>query len=284
MSPCTSPLQRRAVALLCTLLAFLVLSGCAGHVRQHRSSSVVSYLYPDKDKPVETPAIPRLSLPLRVGVAFVPEGYTRNDGFTEKDKTALLSQIAGHFQQQNFVSDIEIVPSAYLREGGGFNNLDQIRVLHGLDVMVLVSYDQTQFTDEGLASITYWTLIGAYIIPGEKNDTHTMVDAVVYDIASRKMLFRAPGISHIKGHATPVNLSEVLRKDSVQGFQLASEDLIRNLDAQLVLFKQRVKERPEEYRVVHRAGYTGGGSLDAVSVVLALLLCGGGILLRSRTA
>ena len=37
-----------------------------------------------------------------------------------------------------------------------------------------------QFTDEGLASFAYWTIIGAYIIPGEKNDTHTMLDAVVY--------------------------------------------------------------------------------------------------------
>lgn len=280
MSRHTTPFRRRVAALLGTLFAILSLSGCAGHIREHRSSSVVSYLYPDKDKPVETPSIPRLSLPLRVGVAFVPEGYRHNQGFTEKDKTELLGKIAEHFKQQKFVSDIEIVPSVYLRDGGGFDNLDQIRILHGLDVMVLVSYDQTQFTDEGLASITYWTLIGAYIIPGEKNDTHTMVDAAVYDIASRKMLFRAPGVSHIKGHATPVNLSEVLRKDSVQGFQLASEDLIKNLDEQLVAFKQRVKDRPAEYQIEHRAGYTGGGSVGVLPVLL--VLCLGAVVARGR--
>lgn len=277
------PSRRYLAGLLISLLALAVLSGCAGHVKQQRSSSVVSYLYPDKDRPLETPAIPQLKLPMRVGIAFVPEGSGRNEGFTETEKTRLLSEVAAHFKQQPFVSDIEILPSVYLRSGGSFENLDQLRALHGIDVMVLVAYDQTQFTDEGLASITYWTLIGAYIIPGEKNDTHTMVDAVVYDIASRKLLFRAPGVSHIKGRSTPVNLSEELRKDSVEGFQQASIDLIHNLDEQLASFKQRVKERPQEYQIVHRPGYTGAGSLDAAFLGAALLFCIG-VMRQQRAA
>lgn len=264
--------SRRFSGLIVTLLVLVFLSGCAGHISHKRSSSVVSYLYPNQDKPLETPTIPQLTLSLHVGVAFVPEGTGRNVGFTESDKTRLLSEVAAHFKQQPFVSSIEILPSVYLRPGGGFENLDQLRALHDIDVMVLVSYDQTQFTDEGLASITYWTLIGAYLIPGEKNDTHTMVDAVVYDIDSRKLLFRAPGISHIKGRSTPVNLSEELRKDSLQGFQQASADLIKNLDVQLELFKQRVKERPQDFQIKHRAGYTGGGSVDGLFLGLVLLL------------
>jgi len=127
-------------------------------------------------------------------------------------------------------------------------------------------------------------LIGAYIIPGEKNDTHTMVDAVVYDIQSRKMLFRAPGISHIKGHSTLVNLSEELRQDSLQGFRLASDDLLMKLDDQLALFKQRVKERPEEYQIVHSPGYIGGGNVDTGFLMFSGLLFGGLGLARSRAA
>jgi rhombotail lipoprotein len=125
-----------------------------------------------------------------------------------------------------------------------------------------------------LASITYWTIIGAYIIPGEKNDTHTMVDATVYDILSRKMLFRAPGTSHIKSNATPVNLTEKLRKDSLESFKFASTDLIKNLDTQLQLFKEKIKDAPEDYQITHRPGYTGGGSLDA-SFIIVLTLLGG---------
>lgn len=149
-----------------------------------------------------------------------------------------------------------------------------------MGVIVLLSYDQTQFTDEGLASITYWTLIGAYIVPGEKNDTHTMVDAAVYDIKSRKMLFRAPGISHIKGKATPVNLTEQLRNDSLQSFKDASGDLVTNLDQQLALFKEKVKEAHSDYKIVHQPGYTGGGSLDASFLISISILSGYWLLMK----
>ena len=90
-----------------------------------------------------------------------------------------------------------------------------------MDVIALASLDQTQFTDEGMFSLTYLTVVGAFVVPGDKNATHTMVDMAVYDIASRKLLFRAPGISYIKGLATPVNLREQLRNDSSAGFAAA---------------------------------------------------------------
>lgn len=108
-----------------------------------------------------------------------------------------------------------------------------------------------------------------------------MADATVYDILSRKMLFRAPGTSHIKSNATPVNLTEKLRKDSLMSFKLASADLITNLDNQLQLFKEKVKELPDDYQITHRPGYTGGGSLD-VSFIIILTLLGGYIIWTRR--
>jgi rhombotail lipoprotein len=108
-----------------------------------------------------------------------------------------------------------------------------------------------------------------------------MMDAAVYDIASRKMLLRAPGTSHIKGTATLVNLSEQLRKDSGEGFQLAADNLVVNLHDQLKRFQEKVKERPQEYVVKHKAGYTGGGSLGG-AYALTLLGLGGLALWRNR--
>ncbi|MDB9823455.1 rhombotarget lipoprotein, partial [Deltaproteobacteria bacterium] len=181
------------------VLIFLATAICAmttscGYMSSHhRSSSVVQYLYPDKKDYVETPGIPRLELPLRVGIAFVPENIDRSQALTERDKMELMEEVSQHFNKYDFVKSIELIPSAYLIKEGSFANLDQMSTMYGIDVITLLSYDQTQFTDEGLASITYWTLIGAYIIPGEKNDTHTMVDASVYDIRTRKMLFRGHG-------------------------------------------------------------------------------------------
>ena len=255
-----------------TLLACIALVGCAYQSKRHRSSSVYEYLYSDKENHIETPGIPVLSLPLRVGVAFVPEAEDKYLTLTEKDKMGLMIDVSKHFKKYDYVKDIELIPSAYLTEKGGFVNLEQIRTMYGIDVIALISYDQTQFTDEGIASITYWTIIGAYIVPGEKNDTHTMVDAVVYDIQSRKMLFRAPGTSHIKGLSTPVNQTEELRTDSIKGFQEASADAVKNLDIQLGVFKEKIKEMPDEYKVVHKPGYTGGSSLDMSYLVFFLII------------
>ncbi|MDH4027695.1 MAG: rhombotarget lipoprotein [Nitrospirota bacterium] len=272
---------RNYALILFILLVCIAFVGCAYQTKRHHSSSVYEYLYSDKEGHIETPGVPLLSLPLRVGIAFVPESEGRHDTLTEKDRMSLMDEVSKHFKKYEFVKEIELIPSPYLTEKGSFANLDQIRTMYGVDVIALLSYDQTQFTDEGLASMTYWTIIGAYIIPGEKNDTHTMVDAVVYDVQSRKMLFRAPGISHIKGLATPVNLNEELRADSIQGFKEASAEVVKNLDIQLDLFKEKIKEQPEAYKVVHKPGYTGGGSLD-ISFIIFLLISGVYWLLMKR--
>ena len=254
-------------------IALVMIGGCATR-SAHRSSSVVQYLYPEGRPQADMPQMPRLTLPVKIGIAFVPDTTPSPWGLTGMNKAELLSTVAAHFKQYDFVKSIEIISSAYLAPKGGFANLDQVRTMFDVDVIALVSYDQTQFTDEGVASITYWTVIGAYVIPGEKNDTHTMVDAAVYDIPSRKLLFRAPGVSHIKSKATPVNLSEQLRKDSLAGITDASTALITNLDESLTRFQERVKTSPQDYQVVKGAGYTGKSSLDGILVCLVLAIGG----------
>lgn len=272
------------VSLLMFALAWL--AGC-GHTVQRYSSSAVDYLYPDKARFVDRTGLPHLQLPIKVGVAFVPDNQimdrfnqtglwagpdTRGDYavLSEMDKTVLLEKVGQRFEAFDFIDTIEIIPSAYLVPQGSFSNLDQIRTMFGIDVIALVSYDQTQFTDEGVASITYWTLVGAYVVPGEKNATHTMVDAAVYDIGSRTLLFRAPGVSRIKSTATPVNLSEQLRKDRVAAFEQAADDLIANLEAQLNRFRESIEKRPEKVKITRRDGYSGGGFTGWRFAVLVL--------------
>lgn len=282
------------VAFVISLFAVILIGGCATGTTKH-ATSVVDYLFPNTKEPVVTPGIPVLTLPLKVGIAFVPGDsakggsgrqfsgdFTAYQGgglaLTEKRKMDLMQEVADHFKKYSFVKDIEIIPSAYLRPGGSFANLVQIHTMYGIDIIALVSYDQVQFTDQGSLSFTYWTIVGAYVVPGQKNDTHTMLDAVVYDIKSRKMLFRAPGMSLIKGSATLVNQSEELRGDSDKGFSAAAKEMIVNLDEQLTHFKEKVKERPAEYKVVRTPEYTGGGrgggSIDLLSLMLIVGLGG----------
>ena len=85
------------------------------------------------------------------------------------------------------------------------------------------------------------------------------------------MLFRAPGTSIVKGSATPINLSEELRKDSLEGFSLASAEMVKNLNLQLNKFKKKIKNKPEQVNIVHTSGYTGGGSIGLFELAIFTL-------------
>ncbi len=138
--------------LITVLLLCLALAGCTTP-RSHTSTSAVDYLYPNAKEPLAATGVPVLSLPLRVGIAFVPGTMgNANLALTEVRKNEVLDEVASHFRKLPFVKSIEIIPTAYLRPRGSFANLDQIRTMYGVDVVALVSYDQTQFTDQGLLS------------------------------------------------------------------------------------------------------------------------------------
>lgn len=273
-------LRKSRLGVVCALL--LTLTACATQQTGSRSS-VVSYLYPDKAVPHTTTTIPQLSLPLRMGIAFVPGASSNRNSsampwvevqsnpLTENHKAQMLNAIAGHFSAQPFVGHIEVIPSAYLTAGGSFANLDQLKAMFNIDVIALVSYDQLQFTDDSKLSLSYWTLVGAYLVAGQKNDTNTLMDTAVYAIDSRKLLFRAPGISQLKGRSTPVDLQKELRQDSLQGFLQANGDMIKNLEIQLQQFKQQLQQNPESVKLSYKSGYGGGSS--GVGVILLLLLC-----------
>lgn len=236
----------------------LCLGGCLS-TSENQNSSVVDYLYPQSRNVEVSTGIPTLVLPLKVGVAFVPS-FRASPALTETKKAELLREVSANFEGLDFVKSIEIIPSAYLRPGGSFENLEQIQRMFDVDVIALVSYDQSRFTDEGIASLAYWTVVGAYLVRGEKNSTHTMLDAVVYDIASRRLLFRAPGTSSVKSSATLVNAGEQIREDAVKGFEIASDQLVDNLKVELDAFRTKVKEVPATAQIVQRDGQRGSGS------------------------
>jgi rhombotail lipoprotein len=277
------PRPFRPAAWLLLSLTALLAGGCfsagsRGPRKTERSSSVVAYLYPNQANPLPPTSIPVLRLPLRVGIAFVP-GVS---DISEQQKTLLLARVAAEFKGLDYIQSIEIVPSTYLRAGGGFDNLNQVRSLLGVDVIGLVAYDQVQFTNTNFLSLSYWTIVGAYIFHGNKNDTQTLMEAAVYDIASRHLLFRAPGASRVEAGAAAVYVPQRLRADSASGFDAATTELIANLKLQLASFRERVKNSPGEVKIEHKPGYTGGGSVGGgFAAALGLLLLARAVRRRS---
>lgn len=274
--------KKTTLSIIIVLGIALLASGCAGLIagkKSRQTSSVVDFLYPGKSDAIDKPAIPELTLPINVGIAFVPSSAGRYSKKTldANQKRVLMEKISDEFKAYKFIRNIEIIPTDYLRPGGSFDNLDQIKTMYGIDIIVLLSYDQVQYTDEGFVSLTYWTIVGAYVFKGEKNDTSTLIDATVYDIDSHKMLFRAPGISQVKGSATFVNQSEELRADSKKGFDIATDNLAKNLQTELERFKKKIKERPGEVKIIHSSGYIGGGYMGSGFTLLLLILAGAAI-------
>jgi rhombotail lipoprotein len=185
---------RRIAASMMILLA---ISGCASQQVGSRSS-VVDYLYPKEQQVAIEPGIAKLTLPLRVGIAFVPSERLHSRGanpwafvdqgansLTENDKQQMLERLADHFRQHDFIGDIQLIPSAYLRPQGSFANLDQLKSMFGIDVIALISFDQMQFSDESKTALSYWTLVGAYLVSDLTSYASPVPAAITAVVATR---------------------------------------------------------------------------------------------------
>lgn len=271
----------RARLLSCSVIfgAVVVLGGCTawfdsftpGVTRTGVSSSLVDYLYPDGQIPPDfDEQVPRLKLPLRVGIAFVPQPQqTSGEGPAEALKNEVLQKVREQFRGRNYIASIEVIPDTYLRSTRGFEGMQQVARLYAVDVMALVSYDQLAATGDNKLALTYWTIVGAYVIKGTENQTQTFVDTAVFDVASRKLLFRAPGVDNRERSSTAIEAAEVSRAVRAESFAAAMASMSTNLAAELDRFEQRLKDEPEIASVEWKAGSGGGGgSADPALLVL----------------
>jgi len=240
------------IKLLISLVVLATLCACASNTprKLSQSSSVVSFLYPDTaEPPAMTPGLTVLNPPVKVGIAFVPEnaasGTTArpvNSGvIAETEKMRLLEKVKAAFANHPRIGSIEMIPTAYLRPRGGFANLQQAAQMFNVDVVALVSYDQIQFSDSNSFSMLYWTIVGAYVVQGDRYDVQTLLDISIFDVKSRRLLMRAPGQSQVKGSASMASFSGEARSARIEGFNKAVDEAIPALAKELEAFRERIK-------------------------------------------
>ncbi len=289
---------RRLHAALGVFAALAILGhmGCMTPKTTTHRSGLMEYLYPArKDAPIPNPAGAQLQLPLRLGLAFVPSGgggWRAADAIPAGTERPLLDIVKGAFKDKTWVSEIKVIPSTYLMPGGGFRNLDQVSRMYGVDVIALVSVDQIQYTDPKWYSFAYLSVVGAYVLPGEKNDTRTLIDAAIFHIPSRTFLLRAPGQSIVKGSSTPISLEARLREDAGKGLDLAMRELAKNMAVEVESFKTDVATGGrKDVDVVDQKGQslraTGGrnfgGAFGGAEVLAGLALVAAAALRRRRS-
>ncbi len=263
---------------LVTVLALLV-AGCTSFwqmgnefgTRQGQSSSLVDYLYPAGEKPpTPTSVVPHLSVPLRVGIAFVP-GRPGTKGISEATRIELLEGVKQAFTEREYIAHIEVIPENYLRSSKGVTGMQQVARLYGVDVMALVSYDQVATTEDNSASFLYWTIVGAYVIKGTENEIQTFVDTAVFDVDTARLLFRAPGVDKARKRSTAIEAGEAVRKTSDTSFAAAVSDMTDNLSLELETFRTRIKEDPQVAQVSYKEGW-GGGSVGWTMLLLLAIV------------
>ncbi len=250
----------KVILSLFALVVVAITSGCTtpGNAREvKQSASIVDYLYPSAiDAPKMEPGIALLRPPVRVGLAFVPAD-AKARSLPEAEKIRLLERTKSAFANQPYVGAIEIIPTQYLRAGGGFDNLQQVSRLFNVDIMAMVSYDQVHFTDTNSLAFLYWTIVGAYVVNGNQFDIKTMLDISVFDVASRKLLFRAPGTSQVNGGSNWANYSERARAAQIEGYQKAVDQLIPQLGTEIEAFRERIKAA-SDIKMEPKPGYQVG--------------------------
>jgi rhombotail lipoprotein len=261
--------MRKCLMVFIALLS-ASLSGCAAlgpgcapwcNTSHHSSSSLVAFLYPNGKTPPQENAVPELHVPLRVGLAFLPtRGAAAPDAALREQ---LLERVRRHFSDRRVVSEIVLIPDYYLDAQRGFAGLEAVQRLYSVDLMALVSYDQVMHGDVNEWSLGYLTIVGAYVLKGDRYDVSTLIDLAVVDPATRSLVVRAGGVDTRHGNATLIAVQRESRDASSAGFSAASDQMIEHFDAALRDFEAQVHAGRANVRVVQRAGAGGTGGAGA---------------------
>jgi rhombotail lipoprotein len=243
------------------------LSGCQRHA--HNSTSLVEFLYPNGSPPPAENSQPQLHLPLRVGLAFLPSNGDSRLALDAAHKEALMQEIRKRFVSRKFIADIVVIPDYYLQGKRGFEGLQGVQHLYGVDLMALVSYDQVAHEDDNNWSLGYVTIVGAYFLKGTRHDISTLVDLAVVDPVTHSLVLRAGGVDSSHGNVTLITENRELREASTQGFTAATAQMIDHFDGALTAFESDVREGKANVKVVSNHGKptSGGGSLDWLTLL-----------------
>jgi rhombotail lipoprotein len=250
-------------------------SSCQRHAQN--STSLVGFLYPNGAPPpaqdTQPQLQPQLHLPLRVGLAFLPSNGEPRIGPDAAQKEALLQEIRKRFVSRKFIAEIVLIPDYYLQGKRGFDGLEGVQRLYGVDLMALVSYDQVAHEDDNRWSLGYMTIVGAYVLKGTRHDVSTLVDLAVVDPATHSLVLRAGGFDTRHGTVTLVDENRRLRETATEAFAAATQQMIDHFDGALTAFETEVRDGKANVRVVSNHGKpTGGGGLGAIDWLALLFL------------
>jgi rhombotail lipoprotein len=233
----------------------LLAAACTVEPRHFRNNAL-EYLYP-YGAPATEPKDVNVGLPARIGIALAPRNSMRVVTFTVSELEELLRRVAEQFRGRDGIAPVRVIPAGELKALGGFADLTRVKDEFGVDLVMLVSCDQFQSATATRASWIYWTVEGAYVVTADKDETASVADIVMYDVASRVMVLHAEGSDRSKNETVSADLEQTRREERERGFERAVDNLIGKLDLALAAFQKQVVSG-----VVHGPGTPNLGMFD----------------------
>lgn len=229
------------------------LAGCLS--QPEARSGALDYLSRKGSAEVDDAEV-KLELPVRVAIAVPPAGTAAGpmraglpptthriapETISDRKRRELLDRFTAEFKDRPGVASVQVLPSTYLTPGGGFAELQRAGTSFGFEIVALLSSDQFQFAEAGGASFDLGTVGGERKVEGEPNETRTVMDASLFDLASGQLLLHATGESSVKSATAHYQVQDGLRNACESGFDSAMKDLFKNLDAAAAEFAKQLK-------------------------------------------
>lgn len=245
----TTAAKTLALAALCLSLTACVGMQSASIKTVTRQSSLTSYLS-SGNTTLSVPQKKPLTLPITVGVAFVPsQNSTQDLPETTKKKIidAVCAQLTTH---KKYVSNAFPIPTSYLRPQGGISALVPVAKEFDADVVILLATNQSQKQQRNpVAALLDITVIGQYLIPGTSIDTNTVLEAAVLHVPSQALIFRADGADEMKSAASRYGATATAQNDGVTSIENASKKLVVSIAESLIKFEKFDTSKIEEMRL-----------------------------------
>lgn len=230
------------IRLLIALL-LLTLSACAtskgfdrGMLRDSLSQPVTN-----QDIQAVLDLRPQLPKPFKLAVYVQgSEGYHHKPFWTEVEKSALLSY-GDQLKQAGVVSDIALVSEGIVQTGprsGMPSYVAQVKDLrlaaarYGADALLVVNGASSVDRYNNPSAFLYWTIIGAYFVPGTHSDALVMLKGALWDVRNEYLYAteEAEGMTQKTGPALVLDDTSSIN----QAKQVAIKEFGNNLASRLI--------------------------------------------------
>lgn len=212
-------------------LAVINIQGCGTlQPRSSSSMSLSSVLEPVKDSLASTEKKP-LVFPATVAVLMVP-GERSHMVPSSTLRLAAEELKKGLLKNSAYISGVSIINAEDIREK---ISLKTIRDLYGADIVAVISYEQDQRrTQGGFFTLLDLAVIPAFIVPGVKVTTSTVVDGKIIHVPSNAIIFRSSGTNERTTYLARVSTEgSKVDEESIDGFISAINKFGENVSGKL---------------------------------------------------